>query len=154
MSATPNPEGDRRKGYPTEPGKYADPQDKAYPLDTLKHIRNAATRLAQYGERYSKEKRDDIKHRIEEAERKHGIGKYRDASKAQAAPSELEDVLEILRVAFEDDGPAQETKDALVILKQALESEENPRTSAQQQLSDAMVDSFMREVREHDYGRA
>ena len=154
MSAAPNPGGRRRKDYPHDPQAYADPQDKAYPLDTLKHIRNAASRLAQYGERYSKEKRAEIRRRIEEVEKRHGIGRYRDGSKTESVPGPLEDVLDILKAAFEEDGPAPETTEALALLRQALASEENPRTTAEQSITESMIDSFMREARGHDYGRA
>lgn len=151
MSATPNPGGHRKLGYPESDKKYADPQDKAYPLDMLAHIRNAASRLAQYKERYSGKKRAEIARRIEEAEKKHGIGKYHDPSKTESANDSLKDVLDILKEVMDE--PQDEPLEALALLRQVLQSEDNPRTTAEQGITDSMVDSFMREVKGHDYGR-
>jgi len=65
----------KRKGYPSKPSQYADPQDKAYPLDTAARVRNAASRFAQNKQRYSPSKRAEIARRIKAAEKRMGIGK-------------------------------------------------------------------------------
>ena len=152
IMSTPNPGGHRRKGYPEKPGEYADPQDHAYPLDTEKHIKNAASRLGEYAKRYSPEKREEIRKRIDEAERTHHIGKYHDPEKAHSAPSGLAETLEILRRAFSEEGGNAGTEDTVRILARILQSEDNPKTEAEQSVTDSMTQDFLREVREHDYG--
>lgn len=64
-----------KKGYPKNSSQYADPQDKAYPLDTPAHIRAAASYFSKYKSRYSAAKQKQIAARISAAEKKHGIGK-------------------------------------------------------------------------------
>lgn len=70
-----------RKGYPASASQYADPEDRAYPLDTPAHVRNAASRFAQNKSRYSPAKRAEISRRIAAAEKRHGIGKSAKKSK-------------------------------------------------------------------------
>lgn len=63
------------KGYPKSASQYADPEDKAYPLDTAAHVRNAAARFAQNKDRYSFVKRMEIARNIAKAEKRMSIGK-------------------------------------------------------------------------------
>lgn len=150
MSDTPNPGGRRKKGYPENPGEYADPQDHAYPLDTEKHVRDAASRLGEYKDRYSPEKRAEIKRRIEEAEKRLHIGKYHEADKTHSAAEVGEEILGILRTAFEaEDTTATLEPDeveALKFLAKAIKSETNERTNPQTELVERMANSFVNET--------
>lgn len=152
LMAAPNPGSRHRNGYPESPSGYADPQDQAYPLDTKKRVRNAASRLSEYAKRYSPEKRAEIMRRIEEAEKRFHIGKYHDPQKAQAAPNGLAETLEILRGAFAEEGPGQGEEDTVQILARILQSEENPKTQAEEAIADSMTQDFLREVKGHDFG--
>lgn len=90
---------------------------------------------------------------IDKVEFKHGLGKYKEADKAQSVPSVVEDVLMILRRAFSED-PSKQEDEAFAEIQKMLSSQENPLTTSKQQVTDAMAQDFLREVRQHDYGRS
>lgn len=49
--------------------RYADPEDKAYPLDTPEHRHAAASLFGMHKDNYSPEKRAEIEHNIEAAKK-------------------------------------------------------------------------------------
>jgi len=82
-SKSKTPGGGRKnppKGYPARASQYADPEDKAYPIDTAAHVRNAAARFAQNKSRYSFAKRMEIARNIAKAEKRLGIGQSKKKS--------------------------------------------------------------------------
>ena len=148
--ATPNPGGERKKGYPDKKSQYADPEDNAYPVDTPEHIEAAKRFLGKYKDRYSEAKRQEIKRRIDEAAKKHKLGAYRE-DKAQSTA--LDDLYEIMRTSYDDEHHPDQISDIKELEKMLL-SEYNPRTQSQQEIADALTAEFLRDVRGHDYGRS
>lgn len=150
MSDTPNPGGERKKGYPENRSEYADPQDRAYPLDTKEHVEAAARYFGKYEHKYSPEKRAEIKRRIEEAEKRLHIGKYHEEGKTHSAAEVGEEVLGILRTAFDAEDTtatlAPDEIEALKFLAQAVKSETNERTNPQTDLVERMTNSFINET--------
>ena len=146
MSDTPNPSDRRKKGYPKNRSEYADPQDRAYPLNDKEHVDAAARYFGKYKDRYSKKKREEIKRRIDEAEKKYGIHSEHKSESAMSADTyhhAISEVLSIVKEAIED----EPDPDILSLMREMLNSEENPRTRAEMFDADAMIDDFMRDVR-------
>ena len=145
--STPNPGGHRKPGYPEDPSKYADPQDKAYPLDTKEHVDAAARYFAKYKHKYDAQKRAEIERRIDEAEKKYKIGKYRDSA---AVTSDAGDSIDMIRgveeaMSIAKDALAAQDED-LAWFQDLIASQHNEKTDPEHLWADEAIGDFMRSL--------
>jgi len=100
------------------------------------------------------QKQQRIKERLDYLMKHKGLGPFRPADSQMSVGSQLDEVIQILREAFDDEDAGSGAESTLSILRDVLQSEQNPIEEKNKAIADSFVDNFMREVREHDFGRA